>query len=126
MRTRKSILDVQGEVLRQLAIALARNSLDVDASWLESLYQFCYDNRDSGVERIVVKGTEGRCTISPIPHEISELLATLDDLRPMLPNSNWWGISVHVTRTGDVDVQYDYDPDCIERFFEDEKAHRPF
>lgn len=122
----RDVLEIQGQLLKDMAMEMCRTALEQFPDWTESFYEFCYGNRDSGVGRLLVRSLDHRMKIFPMPHQLQELFTCLEQLRPKLPNSDWWGMSIHVTRDGAVDVKYDYDPDCIERFFKDEDAHLPF
>ncbi len=121
----KTPLEILGLLLKELAGEMHKSATLATHDWTEAIYQYCYDNRHSAVLRFVINTPTGRHT-PELSHEGGEAMTCIDQIRPKLPDGDWWGILVHLTRDGAVDVKYDYDPDCIERFFEDEDAHQPF
>lgn len=118
-------LEHQGRVLQEMAREVVAAADSTAKDWEEIYWDHRQDgDSGSGTERIVARTPTGRVWI-PGNVNVYNPRDTLLDLRS--PSTGYWyGIFIHIKRSGEVDVKYDYDPDCIETFFDDEDNHVPF
>lgn len=121
---RKSALEQQGESLKRMASVLSRAATVELPGWNELFFDVRFDGGTS-VERMVIRKDKKRVDIYA-PNEVSQYRDRLWTLRKKLPNGDWYGLFMHIDSEGSVEVKYDYDPQCVSTFFEDEDNHRPF
>ncbi|MCA8997202.1 MAG: hypothetical protein KDA80_09450 [Planctomycetaceae bacterium] len=121
----KSILELQAQVLEEIAIELGKSALQNYEDWVEVFYETCLDEQGVGADRTIVRNGNERQDIFPA-HAVSECSTKLSQLRPRLPGEMWSRLTIRVKRSGEVDVEYGYEEDPFEKFYEDWEHHRPF
>ena len=93
--------------------------------WTEIFHEVGQAEGGSGAARTVVRNALAREDIHPLG-DVDDWRADLIETRLELPGEPWTCLSILVKRDGQVDVNYSYDPNWMDRFFDDFEAHRPF
>lgn len=94
--------------------------------WSEIFHDYREDGESGfALYRTVVRQTSERVWAEE-PADFLNLQEELIEIRPAAGPDRWYGLSIHIQRGGEVDVKFDYDPDCIESFDDDELNQRPF
>ena len=121
----KTAIELQSELLKEMAerIFLAANA--ADSNWVEAYFDYRLDTPDCGIGRAILRTELSRRDFDP-PMEVSQALDCLLELRDKVPGGGWFGLFIHVTRNGSVDVRYDHNYDCIDSFSDDIKSQNPF
>ena len=122
MKTQSSIA-LQGRLISELAALLVQTA-DAAGEWEELFYDIRYVD-DCALKRLVLRDATSR-RIVHVHGEAGETQAKLWQLRNRRGSDKWFGLSILINRSGQCDVKYDYNANCIEAFARDEKAHRPF
>ncbi len=120
-----SALELYAQEIERLALTLTDTAKGHFDDWTDVFYETCLHDSGSGAARTIVKNHDVREDIHP-SHEVNECSTALSQLRDQILGGPWCCLSMHVTRDGEVDVQYGYDPDWMNRFFDDYEKERPF
>lgn len=123
MSNKSTPLALQGQLLDRLTQLLAASANEL-SRWDEIFYDVRYVD-DCALERTVVRDGANRIPIHAL-EEVCDIRDTLWDLRNEIPNNQWFGLLIRITNEGKCDVRFNYDPNCIDTFAADEKAHKPF
>lgn len=122
----KNILEKHGQVLQELAEALRDTAFSHFKEWEAIFYEVAVaPNECSGMDRTIVRNEYDRKDIHP-SHDVDEASTKLKQIRPKLPGDKWWTLTMLVKRDGSVEVNYGYDKNWGDRFYEDYRDHRPF
>lgn len=124
---KKNVVEQQSELLEELAKFLFSEASSMDSAWEEVFFDFRIDDPKSGcgLGRTILRTSDRRFGITP-SIQLTQIRDCLWELRDRVPGGDWFGLSLRVDKACNIDVKYNHDPDCIESFFDDEKAHRPF
>jgi hypothetical protein len=115
-----------GRLLTEMASLIASATSTQLPDWFEVFFDQREDgDTGSGISRTIAKSDSSRKWID-IPVSVIGLYGDLLDLRDTAGTGHWYGLFIHIKRTGEVNVKYDYNPDCIETFDDDEENHVPF
>ncbi|MBN8626301.1 MAG: hypothetical protein J0M17_12510 [Planctomycetes bacterium] len=113
----------QFQLLNRFAELLAHTA-DAVGDW-EEIFHDIRRERDCSLDRTILLYAGTRQLIR-LPTNAVEVQTRLLQLNELANDREWYGLSIHINNVGHCDVQYNFDPNCIETFAADEKAHRPF
>jgi hypothetical protein len=125
-RDAEATLQLHGRVLSEMVSEIGKAAASQMPDWRAVLF----DHREarsggSGISRTVAVNENGRSWIEDSV-KLYNLLECMLEVRDGLESGHWYGLLIVIKRSGEVDVKYNYDCDCIETFDDDEENHIPF